>query len=46
VSLEERLQRIDFDVNEASRGRDFARASTLSREKMEIRQQLNDLKGM
>lgn len=46
TGLSERLQRIDFEVNEAVRAKDFARAGTLSREKLEIRQQLNDLRGM
>jgi DNA primase len=46
IGLTERLQRIDFEVNEALRARDFARAGVLSKEKLEIRQQLNDLRGM
>jgi DNA primase len=46
AGLSERLQRIDFEVNEAVRAKDFARAGALSREKLEIRQQLNDLRGM
>jgi DNA primase len=46
TGLSERLQRIDFEVNEAVRAKDFARAGALSREKLELRQQLNDLRGM
>jgi len=44
-AITERLQKIAFEVSEASRVRDFARAGELSREKSELQRQLMDLRG-
>lgn len=45
TTIAERVQKIAFEVSEASRLRDFVRASELSREKLELGRQLKDLDG-
>jgi hypothetical protein len=45
VTLQEDLKRLTFQINQAEKERDFARASALSLEKRDAHRRLNDLQG-